>query len=1087
MLTLICGPDRVANSDTLLERIRTQAESGRRGMILIVPEQYSHETERLLCQACGDTISRSAEVLSFTRLASRVFSIYGGVCGEYLDGSGRLLTLYLAAQQVREQLKFYASAMTRPDFLKQLGALMEELMTGCVTPEDLHAAADRLSGRLAQKVLELSILYESYLAVCKNGRSDPVTRQTRLLELLTEESYMDGRAVFFDGFSDFTPLQWKLVETILAGAADVTAAFVTDGSGGPAFQTGQDTARRMRLCAQKLQIPVQIIRTESSPRRAPQLQAWLAGLFCGGAPAPDARGHVQLFAASSVRQECELAARLVRSHAAQGGRFRDITVCVTDPDAYFPYLRELFARSRMPAYFAVTAGIAGNAVIRALLAALQAVRHYELLPVLSYLKSPLCSLSPDACDRLERYCTYWSVHALAWERPWQMHPRGLGLEMEPEDEAALAQLNAWREEAVAPLQALRLGLAGADTVGTQVRALAQFMEQTQLRERMQQDALRNEQAGETQRAQQCRQIYEVLTAILEQMYAVLGSVSLEPELFTQVFAMLIHEAHVGTIPAACDEIQVTTLPMLRHRITGTLIVLGAEDGRFPAFPDQSGLLAERERSELRAVGLELSPEQEACMDRELGWVLAALSAPMERAALVCSSAQPSYLYQKTQAFLVLDAPEAGDLPFYADADACAGACLQQPSMPQQIPPVVAQACAQVRTRSAFVPEDLTAGTVHALYGKTLELSASKIDRFASCRYAYFLQYGLRAKPWKQAEFDASLFGTFVHQVLQFTVNDVMAQGGFHAVSDEAVDAIAARHMRAYLDNELRHLAGQGRREEYLSQRNLQEAAAIVRDVANELRCSDFRPIETELAFDRSGQSLAPIEYRASRGVGRLTGIVDRVDAYDTEHARYYRVVDYKTGKKDFDFSEILCGENLQMLLYLSALRQLKPSDDPRPFIPAGVLYVPGRYSMIQLDAGEDPAAARKERSKQLRRKGVILRDEPVLGAMEHFDDQPQYMPYTCKKNGPSGNLVNADQLAGLERFVNESVCAMIDELLSGAVRQNPIVRGAASSACRFCDFRTACHKDAWKIAQRNRKRVSADEFWRQIEGGRHDG
>ena len=110
MLTLICGPDRVANSDTLLERIRTQAESGRRGMILIVPEQYSHETERLLCQACGDTISRSAEVLSFTRLASRVFSIYGGVCGEYLDGSGRLLTLYLAAQQVREQLKFYASA-----------------------------------------------------------------------------------------------------------------------------------------------------------------------------------------------------------------------------------------------------------------------------------------------------------------------------------------------------------------------------------------------------------------------------------------------------------------------------------------------------------------------------------------------------------------------------------------------------------------------------------------------------------------------------------------------------------------------------------------------------------------------------------------------------------------------------------------------------------------------------------------------------------------------------------------------------------------------------------------------------------------
>ena len=158
MLELLHGPDRTANSMELLEQICRNAKSGVSGQILIVPEQYSHETERALCMHGGETISRYAEVLSFTRLATRVFSVYGGVCEEYLDENGRILTLYLAAQQVREQLKFYAAVMTRPDFLKQLGTLMEELLTSCITPDALHAAAARLEGRLAQKITELALL-----------------------------------------------------------------------------------------------------------------------------------------------------------------------------------------------------------------------------------------------------------------------------------------------------------------------------------------------------------------------------------------------------------------------------------------------------------------------------------------------------------------------------------------------------------------------------------------------------------------------------------------------------------------------------------------------------------------------------------------------------------------------------------------------------------------------------------------------------------------------------------------------------------------------------------------------------------------
>ena len=172
MLRFLLDADRLKNRDALIGRICTRAAEGMQGQILIVPEQYSHAAERALCAAGGDTISRSAEVLSFTRLASRLLSIYGGVCEEYLDKGGRLLSVYLAAEQVRSRLKYYASVSTKPEFLLRLGAAMEEFLSYCLPPEALREAAQRVSGQFAQKLEELSLLYESYLSVCKNGRSD---------------------------------------------------------------------------------------------------------------------------------------------------------------------------------------------------------------------------------------------------------------------------------------------------------------------------------------------------------------------------------------------------------------------------------------------------------------------------------------------------------------------------------------------------------------------------------------------------------------------------------------------------------------------------------------------------------------------------------------------------------------------------------------------------------------------------------------------------------------------------------------------------------------------------------------------------
>lgn len=1086
MLELISGPDRTANTDLLLEQLCEKARSHVAGQIWIVPEQYSHETERLLAARGGDTISRYAEVLSFTRLAARVFSVYGGVCEEYLDDNGRILTLYLAARQVREQLKFYAAVMNRPDFLQQLGTLMEELLTACVQPDALYAAARQLDGRLAQKVTELALLYESYLSICKTGRADPVTRQARLCEQLEQTDFMDGREVYLDGFSDFTALQMQLLAAILSRAANVHITVLTSGGTQAACLTGNETKKRLAQLAARLLQPVRYTRTPPRAHRAPDVERCLYGLFFGGSGTPDVPQGVRLVRADSVSAACAWAARRIRTGAAEGLRFRDFTVCVTQPEEFTRTMQTLLARAGIPVYSAGSTPVLQTPLAAALLAALQAVQRYEALPVMSFLKSEYAPLSPDECDRLEQYVHYWKIHGQLWEKPWQQHPHGLGAALTEQDAAELEQLNALRERAIAPLRRLRLGLAQAKTMGGQVRAVADFWEQIGLAARLQAQSEALYEQQKPQQAQECGQLYEALISALEQMDRVLGQTEADTELFIQLLSMLLSGTSVGSIPAVCDAVQLTTLPMLRHRRTRVLLVLGADDGKLPAFAEPGGLLADAERQKLRGLGVELAAGRQSAAERELSWVCAALSAAEQELSFICTAEQPSFLYVRAQTlFPALRDESAQDAPFYPDCAAAAAAALRQPTLPDWLPQSVAREAGRLREHCGYGFEDLQPEAVQALYGKTVPLSASKLDCFALCRYAFFLQYGLRAKPWKQAEFDAPLYGSFVHAVLEQTVRQAQAQGGFAAMTDEQLEALTERCMDACMQTWLPQSGQQQSREGYLSRRIRQQTAVIVQDVARELRQSRFVPVAEELRFAPDG-ALAPIRYHTELGSGLLSGMIDRVDVCEVNGKAYFRIVDYKTGHKDFSYTELLYGRNLQMLLYLFALRA-----DARAArggaLPAGVLYVPGRSDMVRLEPGEGTEQAEAEQRRLLRRKGLVLDDEAVLHAMEAYTDQPRYLPVQIKKDALCGDLASPAQLKLLEGFVTGQVETMLRALLSGKTAPNPVDHGPADSACRYCDYAAACHKDVCAVQPRRFAEVSAEQFWQELEGRQQHG
>ena len=204
-----------------------------------------------------------------------------------------------------------------------------------------------------------------------------------------------------------------------------------------------------------------------------------------------------------------------------GARWRDIAVACADPETYRPVLETVLRRAGIPAYFAGTRDLLREPVVRMLLAALEAASGgMEQEAVLAYLKSGLSPLDAAACDALENYTVIWNIQGARWEREWTMDPAGLHGRAAPPER--LAELNAWRAEAIAPLSALRRGLRAAQNTGEMVLALYHFLEQTGLRERLNERAQEAYRSGSLQKAQELTQVYGIVCTVLEQLYGVLG-------------------------------------------------------------------------------------------------------------------------------------------------------------------------------------------------------------------------------------------------------------------------------------------------------------------------------------------------------------------------------------------------------------------------------------------------------------------------------------------------------------------------------------------------------------------------------------
>lgn len=1082
VLTLLLGRDWTANRNEILSRIASDVREEKGGRILMVPELISHDTERRLAAIAGDTSSRFAQVLSFTRLARRICDIVGNAAEDTLDNGGRVVAMAAATRQLHSRLKAYAAVETKPEFLANMVDAVDEFKRCCITPGDLRRASEETEGSLAQKLEELSLILESYDAICQQGKRDPRSQMTWVLEQLEDLDFAENHVFYIDGFPDFTRQHMAILEHLITHSPQVTVSLNCDQvePRDPAFETAGRTARELLQAAARLGVQVHI---QLVAEREDALQPVRHTLFSGGIDRIQKGKHLQLFRAGSIHQECQAVAQQIIERIRQGARYRDMAVICPDPAAYFSVLRLVFGKNEIPLYLAGTEDILCSGAITTVLTALDvAANGFQQRDVLHYIRSALSPLTPDQADRLENYAVIWAINGDNWVREWTMHPQGLSGLWYEENKSYLGELNRLRALVMDPLNLLRRGICDAVRLEEMVRALYQFLETVHFAERMEEMAQSMDASGDNRSAQILNQLWEILLGALEQLYAVLGSTAWEKDAFIRLLRLLLSQYDVGTIPPMLDAVMAGPVSAMRCQQEKYLFILGAEEGMLPSYAGSKGLLTDQEREQLRRLGVPLTGGALDGLQAEYAEIYGVFCGAEEQIAVYSHSGQPSFLYQRLLR-MAGEEQTCDPEPFYAD-DYEASGLLARYDLKDVAEELNLQAQFEdVIHRKQYEMGAISAENIRGIYGNSLKLSASQVDRQAECRLSYFLKYGLRAQERKEASVDPAEFGTYVHAVLEETARQIMTMGGFRKVDLDTTLSIAMEHSQKYAAEHFSQLDSQ--RLEYLFRRNVQELEMVVRELWRELHQAKYEPAYFELQFDRDGQMPA-IEIPAPSMQARLRGFVDRVDTWQQGSCTFVRVVDYKTGKKEFDYCDVLNGVGLQMLLYLFALEEAGGELIPGNRVSAGVQYFPARAPYVSVDGSMSAEEAEQERKKLWKRSGLLLSNEDSLNAMDP-SEKMDTLCCTRKKDGTiSGDIADRMQLGVLKAYVMDLLQQMVEDIASGCVEANPYTRGTSHNACTFCPYGAVCRKDTVQ-GRRNYKAMTAQQFWEEIGKERENG
>lgn len=1107
------GPSGSGKSHRIYEEIMQRAaEEPGRNFLIIVPDQFTMQTQKDLVMRSDRDGILNIDVLSFGRLSHRILEEVGTKEMPVLDDTGKSLVLQKVAADLKEQLPAMGSLLHKQGYIHEVKSAISEFMQYGISTQDMDKliTSAQKRGALAMKLKDLKTLYRGFQDYIRDHFITTEETLDVLRRSLSKSKILKGSVVVFDGFTGFTPIQNRLIQELMRVCAE-TIVTVTIGVGEDPYKMDGEQklfhlSKKTVADLEKLAAEAEVERGEDlfvkgGPNRfakAPALHYLEQNLFrYQYEPYAGEQQEIHMFEALSPREEVHQTALYIRHLIReQGMTYRDIAVVIGDLEGYASYVETEFGQLEIPCFLDRTRGIVLNPMIEYIKSALQLyIKDFSYDTVFHFLRSGMADISREEIDELENYVIrtgargYRTYSRLFTRRTEELQGNAEGSEQA--EEKTMERLNRIRQQFMDAVEILHMG--SQEKAGDYVSHLYDFLEQNQVQQKLLNYQQQFEKEGDLSRAREYAQIYRLVMDLLDQVYELLGEEEISRQEFADILEAGFGEITVGTIPQNVDRIVVGDMERTRLKQVKVLFFLGVNDGNIPKNASKGGIISDMDREFLIESGTEMAPSPRQQMYIQRLYLYLNMTKPSEQLYLSYAKVnsegkgiRPSYLIDTVRKLfpaMSVEYPQnrsrleqiegrqegarylAEELREYVE-----GTLPEEERQDFYLMYRAYEADAAGRdllTRAAFRryrESGLSRIVARALYGQQLENSVSRLETYAACACRHFLQYGLSLQEREEFGFEASDMGTVYHAVLEnfagklaesnLTWWDFTEDFAAKAVK-ESVEAYAATYGETVLYSSARN--------EYAITRMSRILTRTVLTLQKHLKQGSFQPDDYELSF-RFAEDLDSIHVDLSEDEKmHLQGRIDRIDvSEDTEHV-YVKVIDYKSGNRKFDLAALYYGLQLQLVVYMNAAMEMESRKHPdKEIVPAALLYYHIDDPTIETPVELTDEQINEQILAKLRMNGVVNSDPGVVERLDRYmQDKSVVIPVEKKKDGSfsaRSGVLSREEMQLISSYVDAKIRSIGREILDGKIAANPYEKGN-EEACTYCAYKKVCGFD----------------------------
>ncbi|KHD15096.1 helicase-exonuclease AddAB subunit AddB [Clostridium butyricum] len=1125
--------------NSIAENIKKDDENK---LILIVPEQYTFNTENRILKSIGESALLRTQVLSFKKMAHEVFEECGGRVKEIIKESGRNMLIHKVLNEKIESLEYFRKISREQGFYEIVSDVISEFKKYNVEVDSLRNIEESIQeSDLYNKIRELSIIYEAFNEEMNEGYIDGDDELTLLGKKLLENDIYTNSEVWIDEFSTFTPQQLEIIRLLARRCKRVNITLCMDNrdnSNGnqditDVFNTIKNTENKILKIMKENNIsydkPINLnmINVNEGYNRfknSPELEHIEKYFFTY--PFNSFNGkceNVKLYKANNIYDEIERVAKSITALIRSGKyRYKDISVVCRNIDDYEKITSVIFKDYEIPYFLDKKLELLNNPLIILITSAFEILfKDWSYESVFKYLKTGLTGIENSYIDILENFVLEYGVKGYKWtvkeiiSESWFNNNEELS-----EEKIFISEI---MDEVRRPLLVFHNKIKGKHKVSHICKAIYEFLIDIHAFERINEWIEKFDEIGLEDKVKEYSQVEESVIDILDQAVDVMGDKDLDSYDFFKILNSGFNNEEIGVIPVALDQVNIGDVARIKGRDVKALYIVGVNDGILPASKKEEGILSDNDRNILSDIGIELASNTRNKVFEEQFLLYTVLtissdflmiSYPM--ADFEGKSLRPSIVISRIKKILpkLVEESDLYDLSSYKDK-------LNKVISPiptfNELILAMRKNCDEEnveeywrevykwykdspeyenKVKNIFKGLDysnlknhVNKNNLRELYANEdgkLMFSVSRLEKYAECPFSYFVQYGLKAKNRKIYEFTPPDLGSFVHDILDLFTNRVKKEGILWSeLNNERCKDIVSNLIDIRLSEQTNSILNSSKRFKYLSQRFKRVISKSVTVMAEQIGKGEFEVFKTEFDFGNYKTGEAVMLNLQDDEKVYLQGRIDRIDTLDLDGQTYIRIIDYKTGAKKFDLNELYYGLQMQLLVYLDAIIKNSKYILEKQVVPGAVLYFKVDDPIIKSKKEMTTEEVETEVLEELKLKGLVLKDAKVVKAMDRdIEGYSLVIPAAFKKDGDfksTSDVVTEEEFTLLREYVNRKMISLCEDMLCGDIKIEP-TKQANRSYCEYCDFSSICQFDT-SIKDNKYKIVgkkSRTEIWDNI-------